>query len=170
VYFAGITKILKKMKYIYYNMTSKRSHDLNHLMDGSIDADDSVWTLLQSLDQDTSTSSQSPSSSPDESICKHCGSCILMLEDGNYVCRDCGTVCDRYIDSHAEWRYYGHEDSKHSDPTRCGLPTNELLPESSLGTIIGNKMGECYEMKLIRKYQMWNSMTYKEPYITYSTH
>jgi transcription initiation factor TFIIB len=23
-------------------------------------------------------------------------------------------------------------------------------------------MGECYEMRLIRKYQMWNSMTYKE--------
>ena len=25
-------------------------------------------------------------------------------------------------------RYYGFEDSKYSDPTRCGLPTNELLP------------------------------------------
>jgi transcription initiation factor TFIIB len=94
--------------------------------------------------------------------CSFCNSDQLVLDDGNYVCLGCGTLFERYIDSSAEWRYYGHEDSKSSDPTRCGLPSNELLPNSSLGTIIGNKIGECYEMRIIRKYQMWGSMTYKE--------
>lgn len=97
-----------------------------------------------------------------ERACEYCKSDKLVLDEGNFVCLSCGTIYDRFIDSSAEWRYYGHEDNKSSDPTRCGLPTNELLPDSSLGTIIGNKNGECYEMRIIRKYQMWNSMTYKE--------
>jgi transcription initiation factor TFIIB len=62
----------------------------------------------------------------------------------------------------AEWRYYGCEDSKTNDPTRCGMPVNDLLPNSSLGSIISNQTNESYDMKLIRKYHMWNSMTYKE--------
>ncbi len=62
----------------------------------------------------------------------------------------------------AEWRYYGAEDSKGVDPTRCGMPVNNLLPNSSLGSVISNQMNESYDMKLIRKYHMWNSMSYKE--------
>jgi transcription initiation factor TFIIB len=62
----------------------------------------------------------------------------------------------------AEWRFYGAEDSKSVDPTRCGMPANALMPESSLGSMISNKGKESYDMRLIRKYHMWNSMTYKE--------
>ena len=47
------------------------------------------------------------------------------------LCHKCGNIKDVTLDYNAEWRYYGNEDSKMSDPTRCGLPTNELLPESS---------------------------------------
>lgn len=62
----------------------------------------------------------------------------------------------------AEWRYYGSEDSKSRDPTRCGMPTNDLLPHSSLGSVISTKCNESYDMKLIRKFHSWNSMPYKE--------
>jgi transcription initiation factor TFIIB len=124
-----------------------------------IDLDDHTWSLFQSFSSgDELVSKQTAHTN----ICAHCSSSRLILDEGSYVCYDCGTVYDRFIDTTAEWRYYGHEDSKTSDPTRCGLPTNDLLPESSLGTIIGNKNGECHEMRLLRKYQMWNSMTYKE--------
>ena len=58
------------------------------------------------------------------------------------------------IDSNPEWRYYGNDDSKYSDPTRVGLPTNALLPQSSLGSTISFKYGESYEMKKIRNYQI----------------
>lgn len=94
--------------------------------------------------------------------CKYCNSKNIQLMDGNYMCCDCNTILDRFIDMQAEWRYYGAEDSKASDPTRCGLPTNDLLPDSSLGSIISNQNNESYDMKLIKKYHMWNSMTYKE--------
>ena len=66
------------------------------------------------------------------------------------------------LDLGAEWRFYGSEDSKFSDPTRCGLPTNELLPQSSLGSTISFKMGESWDMRKIRNYHQWNAMPYKE--------
>ena len=122
-----------------------------------IEADDTCWNLFNTFKDDTHTNTEPP-----QQMCHYCSSTDVILDDGNYVCTSCGTLYDRMIDANAEWRYYGHEDSKSSDPTRCGLPTNELLPNSSLGTMIGNGFGECYEMRIIRKYQMWNSMTYKE--------
>lgn len=127
----------------------------------SIEDDDSIWNLFNSLGSDEHKVRDEPREKVDE-ICPHCSSINLILDEGNFVCLGCGTLFERFIDTTAEWRYYGHEDSKTSDPTRCGLPTNELLPDSSLGTIIGNKFGECYEMRILRKYQMWNSMSYKE--------
>jgi transcription initiation factor TFIIB len=61
-----------------------------------------------------------------------------------------------------EWRYYGSSDTKSSDPTRCGMPVNCLLPESSVGTIISNKWTTNKSMMRVRQYQMWNGMTYKD--------
>lgn len=122
-----------------------------------IEPDDSCWDLFKSFQAGAVCKPIS-----NDQQCHHCSSTNVILDEGNYVCLSCGTLYDRFIDTNAEWRYYGHEDSKTSDPTRCGLPTNELLPDSSLGTMIGNGIGECYEMRIIRKYQMWNSMTYKE--------
>ena len=88
----------------------------------------------------------------------------FILDDNNYICKNCCTVQGKFIDSQAEWRFYGHEDTKSSDPTRCGMPTNTLLPELSLGSVIGNHFGNknSYKMYQLRKYQNWNSTTYKE--------
>jgi transcription initiation factor TFIIB len=124
--------------------------------------DNDIWALFSSFHQCDENTGKQPNADDNTEFCSHCSSTRLLLDGGNYICQDCGTFFDRFIDTNAEWRYYGHDDNKTSDPTRCGLPTNDLLPESSLGTIIGNKSGECYEMKILRKYQMWNSMTYKE--------
>jgi transcription initiation factor TFIIB len=95
-------------------------------------------------------------------VCNFCNSDNIVLEDDNYMCKDCNCILSRFIDNHAEWRYYGHEDNKTSDPTRCGAPTNNLLPDSSLGSIISCQIFENHAMKLIRKYHTWNSMSYKE--------
>lgn len=95
-------------------------------------------------------------------FCNFCNSDNIVLEDDNYMCKDCNCILSRFIDNHAEWRYYGHEDNKTSDPTRCGAPTNNLLPDSSLGSIISCQIFENQAMKLIRKYHTWNSMSYKE--------
>lgn len=134
---------------------------------------DNIWDLFQELkSKDTcAESSGSGGSGCDsgsgcidetENLCEYCGSDNIVLEDGNFICKECNCITDRFIDNQAEWRYYGCDDNKSSDPTRCGAPVNELLPDSSLGSIISSKMYESYAMKLIRKYHMWNSMSYKE--------
>ncbi len=95
-------------------------------------------------------------------ICFNCNSNDLENMDSDLICKSCGTILEGTIDYNAEWRYYGSDDSKFSDPTRCGLPTNELLPQSSLGSTVCFKNGESYEMKKIRNYHLWNGMPYKE--------
>ncbi len=91
-------------------------------------------------------------------ICFNCGADSLICDEGIIVCENCGVDNGAVIDYQQEWRFYGSEDTKHSsDPTRCGMPINPLLPESSLGTIILGKGFEKY-----RKLNNWNSMTYKE--------
>lgn len=95
-------------------------------------------------------------------LCKVCCAIDVILDDGNYICRKCGTINERFIDTSAEWRYYGCDDSKGNDPTRCGLPTNELLPDSSLGSLIGWSSNESHAIRLMRKYHLWNSMSYRE--------
>jgi dTDP-4-amino-4,6-dideoxygalactose transaminase len=44
--------------------------------------------------------------------------------------------------------------------TRCGMPTNIMLPQSSLGTTI--KYDFKSNMTRVNRYQQWNSMPYKE--------
>ena len=36
---------------------------------------------------------------------------------------------------------YGASDTKNSNPTRCGMPINELLPQASSGTSISYRGG-----------------------------
>ncbi len=93
--------------------------------------------------------------------CKECNN-RLVLKEGSTVCTTCGLINDSIIDFNAEWRFYGKEDSKGNDPTRVGMPTNYLLPESSLGSTVAFKYNESYEMMRIRTYNNWNAMPYKE--------
>ena len=71
-------------------------------------------------------------------------------------------ICDKYINnvlSSPEWRFFGQNDSKRMDPTRCGMPINILLPKSSVGTVVNNR-GNTFDRVSTR--QRWNSMPYKE--------
>jgi transcription initiation factor TFIIIB Brf1 subunit/transcription initiation factor TFIIB len=52
---------------------------------------------------------------------------------GELICSSCGYFSGIKIDNGAEWRYYGADDNKQGDPTRCGMPINPLLKESSYG-------------------------------------
>ncbi len=103
-----------------------------------------------------------PSKPIDEEICELCNQVTIQNNQGTIICTSCGNVKEIVIESGAEWRYYGSEDSKNSDPTRCGMPTNQLLPESSYGSTISYKNNESYEMRKIRNYHGWQSMPYKE--------
>ena len=77
------------------------------------------------------------------------------------VCNLCGNIVSNIIDT-PEWRYYGADDTKSTDPTRCGMPVNILLPESSVGSVISKQYSKDPNMFQVKRYQEWTSMTYKE--------
>ena len=95
-----------------------------------------------------------------------CGVCGVLgkiqIDDGHHVCTGCCSILERVIDTGAEWRYYGAEDSRESDPTRCGMPTNHLMPKSSLGSVIGGQRRDHQDIRRIRRFQLWNSMPHSE--------
>ena len=96
----------------------------------------------------------------DETFCPHCGNeDALIIDEGCYECRFCGVKQDIKLNMEQEWRYYGDNDTKGTDPNRVGMPTNALLPESSLGSIIGSKGGD---FSKLRQYHQYNIMPYKE--------
>jgi transcription initiation factor TFIIB len=89
---------------------------------------------------------------------------LLMTEVGFPVCSStsCGVIYTDTLDQTAEWRYYGADDSSSSDPTRCGMPINPLLKESSYGCKVICGSNSSYEMRKIKRYTEWQSMPYKE--------
>jgi transcription initiation factor TFIIB len=116
------------------------------------------WNLLDDFKNELNQIEQKEG---DEFTCS-CGSTDVIVEDTMQICKNCCVVLGRVIDNTAEWRYYGTDDSRDSDPARCGLPTNSLLPKSSLGSMIGGSKHDSIDIKRIRMYQMWNSMPYDE--------
>jgi len=98
--------------------------------------------------------------------CDRCEAILFISDEGFNVCSEpsCGIIYKDSVDQSAEWRYYGADDSHSSDPTRCGMPINPLLVESSFGCKVislgSNKIS--YEMRKIKRYTEWQSMPYKE--------
>lgn len=91
-----------------------------------------------------------------------CGSFDIIQDDSMYICFQCSNIIDIAMDTSAEWRYYGNDDNRNSDPSRCGLPTNNLLPRSSLGSVVGGYPKDNKDLQCVRRLQVWNSMPYDE--------
>jgi transcription initiation factor TFIIB len=97
-------------------------------------------------------------------FCERCNKILAFSEEGFLTCSNnkCGIIYKDLIDQSAEWRYYGADDNQNSDPTRCGMPINPLLQESSFGCKVICSGSMSYEMRKIRRYTEWQSMPYKE--------
>jgi transcription initiation factor TFIIB len=102
--------------------------------------------------------------SGDRELCENCGTNLAFSDEGFLTCINpkCGIIYKDMIDQSAEWRFYGADDNNHSDPTRCGMPINPLLKESSFGCKVLCNGSMSYEMRKIRRYTEWQSMPYKE--------
>ena len=95
--------------------------------------------------------------------CNKCNSNDLIDKYGFFICNNCGNKCYNSISSTQEWRYYGLNDNKTSDPSRCSSSNNELIPEISGNSILtsyGNR--DSKKMKLIKQIHTWNSINYKQ--------
>lgn len=124
---------------------------------------ESIWSIYDQLKEELESDEDNPSAgdtneNPYKDICYKCGERDFIVEDGCIVCHHCGRVNGQEIDYNQEWRFYGNdENSGRSDPTRCGIPINPLLPDSSLGTIIlGNGQ------QAFRRLHRWNSSNPRE--------
>jgi len=97
-------------------------------------------------------------------LCDVCSSNIVITEDGFATCTNpkCSIIYKDVLDQSAEWRFYGADDNQMTDPTRCGMPVNPLLKESSYGCKVLCEGGSSYEMRKIRRYTEWQSMPYAE--------
>ena len=93
-------------------------------------------------------------------ICPDC-ICPTVTHGLNiWECSQCGSLVDNLIDQTAEWRMY--QDGIKSDTVRCSTVINDLLPQSSKGTIILSKSNSNYNMRRTQKVHSWSAMTYKE--------
>jgi transcription initiation factor TFIIB len=128
-----------------------------------------LWSIFESEIHGTSSKDRLEcmysSTSGNREFCEGCESILAFAEEGFLTCTNpkCGIVYKDMIDQSAEWRYYGNEDSHGgNDPTRCGMPINPFLEESSYGcrVLYGGSMS--YEMQKIRRYTEWQSMPYRE--------
>lgn len=134
-------------------MISYYHHNISNMDDDIANC----WNLLDDFKNEL----MNIEAEPEQQTCA-CGSTDIIIEDTMQICKNCCAVLGRIIDNTAEWRYYGSDDTRDGDPSRCGLPTNTLLPKSSLGSMIGGSKRDSIDIKRIRMYQMWNSMPYDE--------
>lgn len=105
--------------------------------------------------------------SEEKSVRENCDLCCskLNISDEKFlVCSNdkCGIIYKDCLDNTAEWRYYGSEDNNIRDPTRCGMPINPLLKESSYACRVLTRYNSTYQMKKLKRYTDWQSMPYKE--------
>jgi len=97
-------------------------------------------------------------------FCKLCSASLAFNEEHLMTCTNthCGIIYTNIVDDAAEWRFYGNSDNPGADPTRCGMPVNPLLEQSSYGCKILCSGKASYEMRKIRRYTAWQSMPYRE--------
>jgi transcription initiation factor TFIIIB Brf1 subunit/transcription initiation factor TFIIB len=89
----------------------------------------------------------------------------VLTDEGFYACTNkaCGIIYTDMLDLGAEWRFYGSDDNQSADPTRCGMPVNPLLKESSYGfKILRSGKSSSFDMAKIARYMDWQSMPYNE--------
>lgn len=100
----------------------------------------------------------------DRENCEMCKSPLLYSDEGFLTCCNskCGIIYKDVLDQSPEWRFYGADDNQNSDPTRCGMPINPLLEESSFGCKVLCNGPSSYQMRKIRRYTEWQSMPYAE--------
>lgn len=113
--------------------------------------------ILQAKNMDKDIKDFSSYINEEDDVCENCGSHGVINNANVMVCRDCGSEFGGITDLRQEWRFYGSEDNKSEDPSRCSGPGDTILSGTSLGTgVLGNNRN------FISKHIGWNRRTYKE--------
>lgn len=92
-----------------------------------------------------------------------CPKCLrqgLCIDDGVLLCQHCKCEYGGLIDDGAEWRNYGNDDHRTTDPARCGTSSHPLLVESSFGTTLGFTKNAYFNR--LKQLNNWQAMPYHE--------
>ena len=114
-----------------------------------------LWAAFDKENEDTSQQKleclYSKSKVQNRETCEHCQSPLFISADRFLTCsnKSCSIIYKDSMDESAEWRYYGADDNNATDPTRCGIPINPLLKESSYGCKVVCNYRSSYEMRKI---------------------
>ncbi|KZV41200.1 transcription initiation factor IIB [Dorcoceras hygrometricum] len=82
--------------------------------------------------------------------CKRATEVVFDHSAGDTVCSECGLVLEAHsIDETSEWRTFANE-SGDNDPVRVGGPTNPLLADGGLSTVISKPTGEYLSSSVTR--------------------
>ena len=111
-----------------------------------------MWDAFSNEGVDTSKKLEmhySKNENREKENCDLCNSALAYVENKLLTCTNskCGIIYKNVLDSSPEWRYYGADDSNMTDPTRCGMPINPLLKESSYGCKVVCNSRSSYEMR-----------------------
>lgn len=123
-----------------------------------------MWNKFDSIQDKPETIECIFRNEGERELCECCNTHLIVSDEGFLTCTNskCGVIYKDMVDSGAEWRYYGADDNNLGDPTRCGMPINPLLVESSFGCKVICPARTSYEMRKIRRYTEWQSMPYRE--------
>ena len=145
------------------NSSNKNLKNIWNLFDEEYDTNNKQ-EKLECLYRNTSKSNNNFAETIQNEFCNLCKNQLFVGDDNFLVCpnKKCGIIYKDNLDQGAEWRYYGADDNSSSDPTRCGMPINPLLRESSYSCKILCPGKTSYEMHKIKRYTDWQSMPYKE--------
>lgn len=92
--------------------------------------------------------------------CPVCSKSSLSQVEGLMICLSCHHDFGHSIDDTAEWRNYGSEDNRSSDPSRCGASIHPILVESSYGTTLSYSKNMAFSR--LRKLNNWHAVPYHE--------
>jgi transcription initiation factor TFIIIB Brf1 subunit/transcription initiation factor TFIIB len=127
--------------------------------------DDELLSLLDNYDYDDTDDTDTDESLTEDinneyNICPVCDMKDTIVEDstqGIFVCNNCGSIIGNLMDKNPEWKQFNEDGTASTNSSRCSVPMNHFLPQSSLGTSISG-----YGRTKVKTLHGWYAMPYKE--------
>ena len=148
-------------KYVDIQSSSKHQGKLWDMFDTEINGKTHTNSQLERI----YSNSQHNQYSGNREVCERCHTTLFFSEEGFLTCSNskCGIVYTDLVDQSPEWRFYGGDDGGHAtDPSRCGMPINPMLEESSFGCRVLCGTNTSHDMWKIRRYTETLSMPHRE--------
>lgn len=96
-------------------------------------------------------------------ICENCGKFNIVENNGQHMCRDCGLIFGKHIDTGIEWRTCSISNNC-ADKVRTSINENRYIVGSTTITTVGSNtnLKNVKNNNLIKTMSEWKQITYKD--------